>query len=302
MPAHVSTLGRSRARGPRNESGRFLDEGSFLSMKAALAAAAALVLLALIWLYSPRGEACRRRMAAPSAKRRPPRRAGLAGFKSDAWFLPDDELLGFVEVPAGPFLMGSEAGDTLAFDNERWAGSDRANAGAQQAVDVPAFYIGRYEVTVAQFRAFVEATDRPVGAETLQAPGNHPVTSVTWADALAYARWLEGKLKEWEGTPAALKQMLADGGRVTLPSEIEWEKAARGTDGRIYPWGNELRTSGANFQGTRTVPVGSIPCADCAFGLSDMSGNVWEWTRTPFADRRTVPPKRLPTSPRTRSG
>src|SRR5688500_6578974 len=108
----------------------------------------------------------------------------LAGFRADAWFLPDDELLGFVEVPAGPFPMGSEAGDTLAFDNERWAG------GVRQPVDLPTFFIGRYEVTVAQFRAFVEATDHPVGPETLLAPGNHPVTSVTWTDALAYARWL----------------------------------------------------------------------------------------------------------------
>jgi formylglycine-generating enzyme required for sulfatase activity len=71
---------------------------------------------------------------------------------------------------------------------------------------------------------------------------------------------------------------------VTLPTEVQWEKAARGTDGRVYPWGNEPRTDLANFQGTATRPVGSVQCAECAYGLSDMSGNVWELTRTPYRD------------------
>jgi formylglycine-generating enzyme required for sulfatase activity len=192
--------------------------------------------------------------------------------------LPDDVLLGFVEVPAGPFLMGSNpALDKLAFANELW-GDGRV----QGVVDVPAFLIGRLEVTVAQFRAFVEASGHPVDAQALQAPPDHPVTGVTWPDALAYGRWLEKSLAQWKGTPARVREMLAAGAHVGLPSEAEWEKAARGGDGRIYPWGNEVRRERANFQGTGTVPVGSIPCPECAFGLSDMSGNVWEWTRTPY--------------------
>jgi formylglycine-generating enzyme required for sulfatase activity len=256
-------------------------------MRAALAVAAAIVLIALAWFYSPDRDAVATADGSPTADGASGQ-AELAGFRSDAWFLPDDEQLGFVEVPGGSFLMGSEPGDTLAFDNERWAG------GARQTVDVPAFFAGRYEVTVAQFRAFVEATDHPLPPETLQAPGNHPVTSITWTDALAYTRWLDGMLRRWDGTPAELERMLSDGGRVTLPTEEQWEKAARGLDGRIYPWGNELRTDRANFQGARLMPVGSTPCPECAFGLSDMSGNVWEWTRTPFVDRPHGAPETPP--------
>ena len=94
----------------------------------------------------------------------------LSGFRSDAWFLPDEGLLGFVEVPAGPFLMGSDpAIDPLAFDNESWPG-----ARPQATVDLPAFYIGRYEVTVAQFGVFVEETGYRADDEAFQAPPDHP--------------------------------------------------------------------------------------------------------------------------------
>ncbi len=113
----------------------------------------ALVLGVAVWMYDQRPQ------SVPPAEvgRVPSSTAGLAdlpGVRSDAWFLPDEDLLGFVEIPAGPFLMGSDTAiDGLAFDNERWA-----DAHAQGTVDLPAFYIGRYEVTVAQFTAFVEAS------------------------------------------------------------------------------------------------------------------------------------------------
>jgi formylglycine-generating enzyme required for sulfatase activity len=243
---------------------------------AAAAFGGTLALLAMVWLYSPAREAGSTEAAEPAGETTPP--AELAGFRSDAWFLPDDEMLGFVEVPAGPFLMGSNRSvDTLAFDNELWA-----EGPGQGTVEVPTFLIGRYEVTVAQFRAFVESSGHTVDPQTLAGPPDHPVTSVSWTDALAYCRWLEKKLTEWDQTPAGIKQMLSEGAHVGLPTEAEWEKAARGGDGRIYPWGNEPRRDRANFEGTGTMPVGSLPCPECSYGLSDMSGNVWEWTRTPY--------------------
>ena len=202
----------------------------------------------------------------------------LAGFRSDAWFLPDEGLLGFVEVPDGPFLMGSDpAVDRLAFDNEWWPG-----ARPQATVDLPPFYIGRYEVTVAQFGAFVEETGYRADDEAFQQPPDHPVATVSWTDALAYARWLETTLKEWPETPTELSQLLRGGWRISLPTEAEWEKAARGSDGRIYPWGNQPRPDRANYAGRGTVPVGSYECPECPFGLLDMSGNVWELTRSPY--------------------
>ena len=176
--------------------------------------------------------------------------ADFSGFRADAWFLPDDEMLGFVEIPAGPFLMGSNA-----------------------AVDA---------VTVAQFGAFVAATRHRVAEQTLQRPPDHPVANVSWPEALAYGRWLETTLGASPQTPPRLRDLLRNGGRVGLPSEAEWEKAARGTDGRTYPWGNEPRRDRANYAAQATTRVGSFDCLECAFNLADMSGNVWEWTRSPY--------------------
>jgi len=201
-----------------------------------------------------------------------------SGFRSDQWFLPDEELLGFVEVPAGPFLMGSDpAVDRLAFDNEWWPGAD-----PQVTMDLPAFFIGRYEVTVAQFGAFVGATGYRADDEAFGRPPDHPVASVSWTDALAYARWLDATLGESQETPREISGLLRDGWRISIPTEAQWEKAARGLDGRIYPWGNEPRRDRANYAGRGTAPVGSLECPECPFGLLDMSGNVWEWTRSPY--------------------
>jgi len=205
-------------------------------------------------------------------------RSELPGFRSDAWFLPDEQLLGFVEIPAGPFLMGSDpALDPLAYDIERWS-----DVSAQGSFMVPAFYIAKYEVTIAQLRTFVEATGHTIDPQALRPPPDHPAASVSWPDALAYARWLDATLRESPLTPPLLATLLRDGWHITLPSEAEWEKAARGEDGRIYPWGNEPRPDRANYAGRGTRPVGSYECPECPFGLSDMAGNVYEWTRSPY--------------------
>ncbi|MDH3206904.1 MAG: formylglycine-generating enzyme family protein [Gemmatimonadota bacterium] len=205
--------------------------------------------------------------------------AELPGFRSDAWLLPDEPLLGFVEIPSGPFTMGSDsAEDPLAYDVERWLATQ-----PQGIVDVPTFYIGRYEVTVAQYAAFVRETGHVVVDPTaLQAPPDHPVTGVAWTDAVAYTRWLERALASSATTPSALSELLRTGWRVALPSEAQWEKAARGGDGRVYPWGDDARQDRAVFGVRGTAPVGSVACPECSYGLADMSGNVWEWTRSPY--------------------
>lgn len=202
----------------------------------------------------------------------------LEGFHPAAWFLPDDDLLGFVEIPAGPFLMGSDpAVDPMATDTERWSRDS-----AQGMVDLPTFYISRYEVTVAQFLVFVRDTGFRTVDDALRERLDHPMGGVTWMGAVAYARWLDEKLRLWPDTPPALARLLREGWTIDLPSEAEWEKAARGDDGRIYPWGSEPRHERANFGTTTTTSVGSFDCPECPYGLADMGGNVWEWTRSPY--------------------
>jgi formylglycine-generating enzyme required for sulfatase activity len=238
-----------------------------------LAVIAVLVAAMSGWLYVHRPEAAALEAPAPESDPTP-----IPGFRADAWYLPDDELLGFVEIPSGPFRMGSDAKvDPRAFDNERWSES-----GEPGTVDLPLFYTGRFEVTVAQFRAFVEATRFRADPKALGGSPGHPVAFVSWPDALAYCRWLEEALRTSPGTPSAVKRLLENGWRVSLPTEAQWEKAARGTDGRIFPWGNEPRRDRANFAGTGVMPVGRFTCPECAFPLSDTSGNVWELTRSPY--------------------
>jgi formylglycine-generating enzyme required for sulfatase activity len=159
------------------------------------------------------------------------------------------DLESMVFIEEGEFLMGTD--DRLR--DEKPA----------HVVYVNAFYIDIYEVTNEDYKGFVVATGRktPVSWERGTYPegkGDHPATYVSWYDAEAYCKWA-GK---------------------RLPREAEWEKAARGTDGRIYPWGNEWDLNKSNnplkkLEGT--VPVGSFEEGKNQFGLYDMSGNVWEW-------------------------
>ena len=169
--------------------------------------------------------------------------------------------------------MGAErANDPMAFDNER----------PEHTVDVPAFLIARHEVTSGEYKKFAQSGKWSVDQRALQIADNHPVAFVSWTDALAYCRWLEVQLKSSPGTSSRVAQALRDGWRVTLPTEAEWEKAARGIDRRRFPWGDEPRRDRANFASSATVPAGSVACPECAHGLADMAGNVWEWTRSPL--------------------
>ncbi len=167
------------------------------------------------------------------------------------------------EVPAGPFLMGSDREqDSDAHDDEL----------PQHTMTLDTYHIAIYPVTVAEYACFVQTTNRatPRDWSSQQHCLDHPVVHVTWKDVLAYAQWLT------QVTGASWR----------LPTEAEWEKAARGTDGRIYPWGNQWDSTRANTAvgGPRkTTPVGSYPGGASPYGAQDMAGNVFEWTSSRFS-------------------
>jgi formylglycine-generating enzyme required for sulfatase activity len=133
----------------------------------------------------------------------------------------------------------------------------------KQEVSLPHFYIDKFPVTNSLYRRFMEETSykkrpRLIDSQIWGDP-NHPVVAVDWDDASAYAKWT-GK---------------------RLPTEREWEKAARGTDGRLFPWGNELEEIYCNcFESGLecTSGVGSFPSSASPYGVQDMAGNVWEMT------------------------
>jgi formylglycine-generating enzyme required for sulfatase activity len=161
------------------------------------------------------------------------------------------------DVPAGAFPMGSDPKrDKDAQSNER----------PQRPVNVGAFRIGTYPVTVAEYACFVRAGRKQPGNWTGQLSTlDHPVVCVSWNDAVGYAIWLTKMTgQEWR-----------------LASEAEWEKAARGTDGRIYPWGDAFEVTNCNTRASgigTTTPVGTYPSGASPYGAQDMAGNVWEWT------------------------
>ncbi len=158
-----------------------------------------------------------------------------------------------VVVPQGHFQMGSSSGQ----------GEDEQPV---HAVSVPAFLLSRYEVTAAQYASFEQATGRsPAGSAPVG--GNHPAANVSWDDAGAFIDWLNG----------------FGGLKYRLPSEAEWEYAARGGSAKRYWWGEAFEAGFLNGSGLRgadrwaeTAPVDSL--SPNGYGLYHVLGNVWEWT------------------------
>jgi formylglycine-generating enzyme required for sulfatase activity len=189
--------------------------------------------------------------------------------------LPD---ITWCEVPAGPFVMGEGK--------------------AERQVELPGFNISRYSITNAQYEAFVkdggytarwrrcwtktgwqwkqdrEEPDRLGGVFDLP---NHPAAGISWYEAVAFCRWLTGKLR----AAGEISQQV----EISLPGESQWEKAARGTDGRVYPWGNQASPDRANYYDTgigTTSAVGCFPNGASPYGCEEMAGNVREWCRTKY--------------------
>ncbi|MCP4344501.1 MAG: SUMF1/EgtB/PvdO family nonheme iron enzyme [Desulfobacterales bacterium] len=195
-------------------------------------------------------------------------------FNPDMWYLPDDKYLGFVKIPAGKFIMGSEQAHIEALTALTKKNDDiiklLKSELHQHTVELSEYRIARYPVTVAQYKAFLDDTDQKADDDwhTENEVANHPVVMVAWNNAIAYCEWLTEKLKD-------------RGWHVLLPTEAQWEKAARGTKGYIYSWGNdEIDPNRANFRDTRigkTSPVGCFPKGRSPYELTDMIGNVWEW-------------------------
>ena len=208
-------------------------------------------------------------------------RMGDLRFDPARWFLPGEgeDRLGFLRVPAGPFVMGSDPlHDHNALPHEQ----------PQHVVELPGFYVAKYPVTVAQFQCFLNDSGYDaVHADALRELPNRPVAWVTWHDAVAYCDWLTRKLREWPDPSGRLDQWLEEtiraGWCVTLPSEAEWEKAARGSDGPVYPWGNAFDPDCLNAYETGidgASAVGAFPRSASPYGALDMCGNTWEWTRS----------------------
>lgn len=186
-----------------------------------------------------------------------------------------------VWVPAGSFLMGVSDAEIQVMLNERddYQLEMFSDERPQHQVTLDGYWIYKYHVTVGQFRKFCQATKREMPEQQQWSTDSMPVVNVNWHDASDYAQWAGA----------------------VLPTEAQWEKAARGTDGRRFPWGETWSVNKCNNHGTqnplayginpadgkkyhRCTPVGSYPNGASPYGAMDMAGNAWEWCRDCYAE------------------
>lgn len=185
-----------------------------------------------------------------------------------------------VHVPAGEFKMGTSDAQVQTLTAQHVAANGFDSEKPGHTVNVGEFWIDRDLISNAAYKKFLDANPaHPVpdidltqlkgwswNAQTRTFPTgreNMPAVLVTWSDANAYCQWAGGR----------------------LPTEAEWEKAARGTDGRLYPWGNDwdkTKTPFGEKGSTDTAPIGSFPGGASPYGANDMVGNVWQWTGSLF--------------------
>ncbi|MEI8131898.1 MAG: SUMF1/EgtB/PvdO family nonheme iron enzyme [Leptolinea sp.] len=229
-----------------------------------------------------------------------------------------EPFFGLLEIPSGKFTMGSREGDKGAYDSEY------GNPG--QLIMPYRYWMGRYPVSVVQYSRFIkcggydndawwseiawswrngnwdsqvedeklknflarrptELRYQPIGWQEQQVYANHPVVGVSWFEARAYCQWLDSRLRQ--KLAESNRPPLPDDYEIRLPTEAEWEKAARHADDRRYPWGDadcdNTRANYADSQIDSASSVGMFPHGATPDGLTDLSGNVWEWTLTPYA-------------------
>jgi len=191
----------------------------------------------------------------------------------------ENALPEMVSIPPGKVFMGTSDSQVEALiGNEAWAQdwSERDLFRVEQpqhSVSVSAFNISRFPITNAQYHAFIWETSHRIprnwnGFHIPEDKENHPAVEISQQDAQAYCAWLKSKT----------------GLTFRLPTEVEWERAARGDDDRLYPWGplfEPFRCNSSETKQSGTTAVGSFsPGGDSPFGVADLSGNVWEWTRS----------------------
>ncbi len=209
--------------------------------------------------------------AAARDRRLPTEFSNNLGFRcaTNSFYVP----AGMDYIPGGTWTLGltDEEASALA-STYGWPGL--VNDQPATVITTTGFYLEHTEVTNAQYAAFVSATGRPIPRNAFDPVGlavwsddgtvpvtrtEHPVVNVTWADAVAYCAWADKR----------------------LPSEAEWERAARGADGRTWPWGAEWDAARANTKESlleTTTAVGAYPAGAGPYGTLDLAGNVWEWT------------------------